>query len=444
MLADFRHGDALSYHSVTSVLNDWVDSLSDGKPAPRHLTLVLENGDSAIDVLRNYIRTGDLGPLVRFWIIDGELERLAFFNNLRNISHSIDSLNETMGGDRRISFKLLGGEALREYSPESMAMMKWPFARDIRYFVTMRDSLAALKIERYFESNPDEKGLIFYGTAHLNDMRVNKARAMGLQNTANGDGYFLAHYLKQYFGKDRVLCVLQDVVPPGSRLAKVAPAQPEEAKDLLVYHFKEKYQNGSDHYFDAVVFHYEKLTMSHYLYYVFSRRVTKDCIRMLKMTNPLLPGFYAKEIYDRAMWGLRDATGEPFRTPGRFEAWYKSHSYDGLARLSSQAFEEPMYNDYHDSSVRFRKRMTVYSIIAGLPSTYFTIPARLDSAQFADACLGILKEVECGNAIGIYWVGYPDEQREAHQWLVGYTGKDFATPEQYLKWWRHKFFDVDY
>ncbi len=444
MLGDFRHGDALSYQSVTSVLSDWVDSLSDRKPVPRHLTLVLEEGDSAISVLRNYIHTGDLGPVIKFWIIDGELERLEFFHDLRRISMRIDSLNGSLQGSRKVSFRLLGGEAVREYSPVSMAMLKWPFTKDVRYFVTMRDSLAALKIESYFESNPDEKGLIFYGTAHLNDMRVNKARAMGLQNTPNGDGYFLAHYLKQYFGRDSVLCVFQEVVTPGSRFAKAVPAQPENSKELLVYHFKEKYQNGSDHYFDAVVFHYEKLTMSHYLYYVFSRRIISDCIDMLKMTNPLLPGFYAKEMHDRAMWGLRLATGEAFRTPGQFEAWYKSHSYDGLARLSSQAFEEPMYSDYRDSNVGFTKRMEVYSTISGLPFSYFSVPARLDSAQFAGSCLGILKKVECGEAIGMYWVGYPDEQMEAHRWLVSYTGKVFATPELYLKWWRHKFFDVDY
>ncbi|MCL4510726.1 MAG: hypothetical protein M1470_06610 [Bacteroidetes bacterium] len=444
MLGDFKHGDALSYHSVTSVLNDWVDMLSEGKAVPRHLTLVLEGGDSDISVLRNYMLTGNESPLIRFWIIDGQLERLEFFDNLRRISLRIDSLDETLAGNYRISFRLLGGEAISEYSPSSQAMMKWPWPQAFRYFVTKRDSLAALKIERYFESNPSQKGLIFYGTAHLNDCYVNKAKSLGVPDTANSDGYYLAHYLKRYFGNDSVLSVFQVAVPPdGSRFRDV-PTEPRDTEDLLVYHYRDKHSPAVNQYYDAVVFHYENLTMSHPLYYVFSKRAIKDCISTLKMVHPFLPGYAATAYYNRAMWGLRDATGKTFVTPRQWESWYKTHPYDGLTRLSSPAFENPMFRAYREDNAHFKVWTTVYSLLSGLPSSYFTVPDRLDSTQFADASVGILKKVECGNAIGIYWIGYPDEQKEAHQWLVKYTGKNFPTPDQYLKWWRHVVFNADY
>jgi len=48
------------------------------------------------------------------------------------------------------------------------------------------------------------------------------------------------------------------------------------------------------------------------------------------------------------------------------------------------------------------------------------------------------------NMIGVLWVGTPEEQNVALQYLLKSTGQNFAQPAQYLKWWRKHFFDVSY
>jgi hypothetical protein len=48
------------------------------------------------------------------------------------------------------------------------------------------------------------------------------------------------------------------------------------------------------------------------------------------------------------------------------------------------------------------------------------------------------------NCIGIYWVGYPDEKVKAKEYLVKFSGEDFAEPEKYLQWYRMKYYGYEY
>ena len=46
--------------------------------------------------------------------------------------------------------------------------------------------------------------------------------------------------------------------------------------------------------------------------------------------------------------------------------------------------------------------------------------------------------------MGVYWIGYPDEQAKAKSYLKEFSGQNYSDPDQYLKWWRREFDKVSY
>ncbi len=56
----------------------------------------------------------------------------------------------------------------------------------------------------------------------------------------------------------------------------------------------------------------------------------------------------------------------------------------------------------------------------------------------------LMQRAKFTNSIGIYWFGYPDEKIKAKEYLVKFSGEDFAEPEKYLQWYRMKYYGYEY
>jgi hypothetical protein len=55
-----------------------------------------------------------------------------------------------------------------------------------------------------------------------------------------------------------------------------------------------------------------------------------------------------------------------------------------------------------------------------------------------------IKHVKFINAVGIFWIGYPDEKAAAKKYLMEFSGQDLDEPGEYFKWYRKKYYDYDY
>ncbi len=438
MLGDFFHGSASSLHTVTGALNVWLDMITEGKRVPRHLTLVLESDSSTVQLLKNYASNGAGEQFLDHMLPYGTLENLEFYDALRTLSQRIDSLNQTLPVPDRIVFDIFGAEPRSLLSDRSY--MRSSLAEGWKFFVQHRDSLVAYGIESYLSNNPLQKALVFYGNAHLINGYVTNGIHGELPGMPNLKGYYLVHYLKKFFGKRNVLSVNQEDLQPNQ--LKGTAFQPAAGRAFFAYSSQISARASFIKDYDAVIIRPEAIVPPHPLDLVFSRRVMKACILNLDTLQTYLPGYdaayYSRQLQD----ALNIMTGQSFKTAKQWGDWFKSHKYNWLSRLNSKAFEDQIIADFYKQGNDYQKRMDIYYLC--VPVLYARQPSKIDTATWRDSWNRILYNIECVNAIGIYRIGFPDEKREVHQWLVDHTGRDFRTADRYLKWWRHVEFDANY
>lgn len=440
MLGDFLHDNALSFYTVTAVLNDWLNMFSSGQKVPRHLTLVLEEDDSMVHVLKNYMSSGDREPLLDFWLPYGTLESLEFFGDLRSICARVDSINQTLSKQHRIVFDIFGGEPFSLVSNRNY--LRLSREESWRFFVQKRDSLVALRIESYLRQNPLQRALIFYGNAHLINGYVTKRIQGESSDTANSKGYYLAHYLKEFFGQQNVLSINQMDISPN--LFRGTDLEAAGDSDIFTYSRGIPLEVPYLKDYDAVIIRHEAIVPSHPVDLIFSRRIIERCILNIDTMQAYFPGYDARFYANQSLNALKIITGESFSQPQQWERWYNTQKFDGLSRLESKGFARQIFDQYYERNFNYQTAIELYYLSSGIPIFYPNPRSRVDTSIWRIRWKDIRFNMECGNAIGIYWIGYSQERKEAHQWLVDHTGKDFSTPAQYLKWWRHVVFNANY
>src|ERR1700690_1139071 len=82
MLGDFGHEFPLPFHTLTATLSTWLTMIGKGESNQNHLTLFLEDDDQMTNLLRHYLKTGDLNPWLGFILPSTTLERLEFYSDL--------------------------------------------------------------------------------------------------------------------------------------------------------------------------------------------------------------------------------------------------------------------------------------------------------------------------------------------------------------------------
>lgn len=197
MVGDAHHGDPLYSRVVVNSLNDWVTqwarmgSRKNAGRLPSKLFLILEMDSVQAKALRQYFRSGDpVRAIEPFYFIGYQITTgvLEFYNDLRLIRQRVDSLNEHRAAKDRIFFDVVGKEEIIDHA-------KWtPELRD-SLFVYRRDQYSSSGIEKLLTASPGAKALVYIGEMHLFKREWVKSAGKWRVN-----GYYLAHYLEQYFG----------------------------------------------------------------------------------------------------------------------------------------------------------------------------------------------------------------------------------------------------
>jgi hypothetical protein len=439
MLADFAHEWPLPYYSLTSILSTWLTMVGKGECDQNHLTLFLEESEQEASLIRQYLKTGDLNPLLDHFLPSTSLERLEFYSDLRTVTLRIDSMNGVLHPSKLITFDVQGPEAMNILDPRILDSSD----RVARlFFVRDRDSLSAMNIITYLTEQPNQKGFIFYGGAHLIKKLVTKPYTESLMPEERV-GTFLAYYLKREYGDNQVLSINQ--------LARGrCPINFDEfdKTNVLVYSgdipWKDSLPNDENllpENFDAFFIRHEFVLPSHALSKIFSRRIIMASIKRIELLESHLAGPFGKRYYNQALRTLQFLSDTNFSKVKDWKSWWTNYQFDGFERLRSVDFRKRMANDYFPR----RENPEYLQVLDDLGfSASFGNPRTMSRQEWDRAFNKIWEEIIFVNSIGIFWIGDPDEQAKAKAYLVEFSGQNYNDPSKYMKWWRRKYYSVSY
>ena len=436
MLADFAHSSPLPYQSVISVLEQWLSEIENDGKVFRHLSLILESDDQIVNIIKEFVKSGDLNPVLYFWLPFGSLEDLEFYIDLRQIYSKIESINSGIPSNQNISLDIFGGEPGNVFNyPGMLGASK---EESLNFFKDIRDSLIADRITNYLETNPNNKALIFYGSSHLNKNYSNK----DFWNFYPDDkkyGYFLAHYLKRYFGDNQVLSVNQKIFPDAYENSPIEYIRKEE---VFSYSDNIKWPVLKPENYDAFIIKTGNFIPAHSNNLIFSSRVIESCIHKMKELKPYLPGFYAQRYYDISLKSLQFISGKNYISISDWEQWYKNEYFLGFQKLDSEEFSKQIAELYFSNINDTKMRLKLFSLGfgPGIMLNNSNLPTK--DIWLETIWPKVLPTIKFFNSVGFLLIGNPYEKKIGKEHLLEYTKNDFKNPDKYLKWWRKNFGNV--
>ncbi len=427
MLGDFCHEAAMPQQSVISFLKCWIKSFQLNTQKIQGITLVLENNEEGVAMLKQYFYTGEFKPLSKF--VNCSLERLEFYSDLRKIYNEINKLNGTLNQNSQIVFDIIGPEESYDYNGTHTKMS---LEDGFKWFVNERDKLSSNKIINYCKKNPSQKILIFYGNAHLNKKWTDKNEYYPQLGSLYG--FYMAHYLSEALGDKEVLTVNQESLPDkgSTRLSYICDqlVKPEQAKNVYFLHNSIENAISSlignhPHVYDATILRREILVPPHWLGTIMSKTVVDACILRLQFLETH-KGFLAKSEYDSINNRLIFSTMQEFQSAVDWKTWWSKDTRNPMLRLDSDDFADQIVKD-----VKMRNK--ICKMIGIRPE----IPG-------SNECSVIRQKIKILNCIGINFVGDASEKIPAVEYLIKQTTQNFPEPADYLKFWRKSTYKVDY
>ena len=439
MLGEGPHSHPVGFDGMMKILNEWLKQVMDDASKPQNLTLILET-DSAYAVgIEEYFDTGIIDSIFSPGM---PLENYEFYANLRHFHNKIDSLNKANGSV--IKFTVRGFEEVG-VNFNADFMLKNQKESEL-WFVNERDVNTSKGIINYVNKHPKERTVIFYGGSHLQEGLVNKNLGFPDLSEEESMGYYLIYYLRKAFGQESVVSVGQPITPPqffvGTPFEKVTNI------NTFAEHKKFKINMFRNEDYEYFVFRPFKHSIMHRAGNCFSRVIIEKSINKLKQYEPVLSGYMAKRDYYRTMDFVWLLTGTRFKNAGELEKWYNKNGFNGFERLNSKDFEDQIFNSLYGRSENNLRSSDNYRFL--LNELGFSEQI-LDTNYGADSSIwrefiwpDEKKSVIFLNCIGIYWFGYPDEKIKAKEYLVKFSGEDYAEPEKYLQWYRMKYYGYAY
>ena len=438
MLGDYgpNHHQPASYHRLMCILYKWLE-LAVTSPDKKSLSLVIENDEPTAWAINRFISDGNMKEFTDTIKSEFYLETLEHLIELRKFSGVIDSLNS--GRENKISFTVKGFEQVGYINSDRIIKLS---SRDDEYwFVHERDSVTAFGLIDYLHKNPDEQILVFYGYYHLQNRLMDKRRSGVSELTPEeGIGYCLAHYLKKEFGKENVLTIdPRSFVPDvfdntlfGALKDKefmlrteTLPVDEEDKPGIdLTISCKDKFVNPINAEYLCTRYMFEKL------------------VNKIFSVKKWIKGFKGLNQYYTDLGLLQYSTGMHFNDDNELRSWINKVNFDSLDWLYSDKFKkrlEYMFVNYPDDEF-------INSVISNFGSSYTVNEKQLFKFEEWEIKVlpKILEQIKFTNSIGIYWLGYDPEKIKAKEFLVKYSGQDYDEPEKYLKWYRMKFYGMDY
>lgn len=433
MLGDFDHAAAYPCKSLIALLNEWREQVRTGDSKDKDITLVLEEDDEVINLIKSFISSGDIQNAFKYWSPINSLETLEFYYDLRSFVKSVDSLNSKLNSESKISFTIIGGEMFNTFN--NLDFLKKSQEEKGRFSVGTRDSLISQKIISHLEKKPQGKAIVFYGSAHLWEYLSDKRSIVG--NIKSGTmGYYLAHHLKEHFGKEEVLTVNQRLVANQGMLKNTQFENVTERTFLV----KSKDMDGEKSNVDRYIFRREPSTPPHSLGQYFSKNTVNECLEKMKKFKPDISIDVIKSCYTRTLEALKLITGQNYSEIADWEKWIKKSDYDGFKRLDSPEFAQMIEDEYFaQGNASVKKQL----LMLGVSREILLSPLLKDEWKKVWSNK-ILPDIKFVNAIGVNMIGTADEQIKAKQYLISVCGKDFQNPVDYIEFHRSMVYDVSY
>lgn len=420
MLGDVSHHYSDVYNSLLIVLYELSDEVSSNQNKPVKLTLILEMGPSDAQALSDFVTGGTLEQLVDRFSPDLFYEDMEYYSNLRRFY-------EFTKQKSNLEIQIKGFEPMNaDPTPEIIKST----GRQLDSLFMIRDSILSTRIFKFIDENPDSQTLIFYGSRHLFKGLTSKPTNFG----TCGDclGYFMADYLKRYFGDKRVVTFDQKWLNPdyfrGTTLAEsefsdiIAPASSIDSSKLL---YTDRYD-----YFVLWRSPIESGIPKRFEF-VFSKRSIDKHIEFLKTSNQYNGNERAEVYVNSVLFYLNFICCSDFKTPNDAINSNISNSYNGMELLKSDCFKNKIYEVYaHSKSKNLLKLLGFRESDIEIGSTTDTLK------KFNEIWDANLQQMIFLNQVGVMWIGYPDEQKMAKEFLKQYSGIDSDDPAVYFEWFR--------
>jgi hypothetical protein len=431
MLGDFDHNNYASQHTIISVLNVWLNFILKYH-SNEYLSLILENSKDDIERINEFIKNNDIKVILDSHINAEYLEDLEFYYDLANFSKRIDSLNNI--NKYQIFFNIKGFEEIGKEVPLKFYNMN---RRELEtYYVNIRDSLTANEINKYLNDNPLYKAIIFYGSAHLISKYVNKKTTV-LKDDEN-KGYYLAYFLKRFFGETNVLTVNQLVNPgyPGTFLDSI------KLNDTYIISKNINLPELNPDYYDSFIFKKSyNFISSHPVIYIYNNYVIKRLIEFLKnedtkinnYSSILLKTNFSKIFFDSFLNNVDD-----------LENWYKAKgSIESFNLINSNEFARCIFNFFYSDTLDLNRRIFLHQLGFILNDLN---PKILPDTNlwWNEIWPRSLKHIIFFNSLGTYWFGETNEKEIAKEYLINFSGEKFRDAPLYYKWYRKKYYDYDF
>jgi hypothetical protein len=121
--------------------------------------------------------------------------------------------------------------------------------------------------------------------------------------------------------------------------------------------------------------------------------------------------------------------------------WKNTATMSGLQSANSSRFRKRLQQYYCDN---IHSPETLRHLIElGFPAD-FQSAKRFADEDWSSVLDRAMPRFLYLNAIGVYWIGFPDEKEVAKRYLVEFSGQNYPEPESYLKWWRKQYCHADY
>lgn len=217
MLGDAYHGNLYYFKMVIGVLNAWLDKLENNsinKNIPHKLFLFLEIDSISFSNFNQVLEHGISENTLKYSIDmvtkyggweKNSVDIIQFQLMLREILERITEINKT-NSINKIELVVHGPEGIPPFNYSAIIKMgneKYQKEKFI-WFAKERDRTSSKNIIKLLDNENEFKALIFYGTAHLIRKQIDKAQWSEIPNQEPINEYYLAHFLDEHFGRDKV------------------------------------------------------------------------------------------------------------------------------------------------------------------------------------------------------------------------------------------------
>ena len=431
-------GEGIQHHHPTTnfnlinSLNCWLEKLKIDDTLNPNLTLIFETDSTTANLIKHYIFTGEIKPLLDFVSPNYPLSQLELFYELKKLYNKISEIN--INRKIKINFDIEGFEVIGNKNKIDEDYFKKNQRESELWFINERDVYTSKGIIRYLKANPNQKALIYYGSAHIQTGYVNKRLGGFSIPDEETMGYWLAQYLINEFGKENIDLIVSIGITP--KYFDSTAFDHLKGKSFLLKKRHELFKywllSGVNQYYVNPFIDIPKYELNFSL----SRYILEKTIDRVSMFEKLIPGYKA-EAGLMPLYYLSLITGKNFKSSKALKDWYSKGEFKGFKMLDTKEFYDNIFSYYLKYVYDRNSKFTLVQLgISGIIHMYESASEKIWKDSIWNQALIDIKII---NAIGIYWVGYPDEKNEAKEYLKSATGKDFNEPAEYLQWWRREY-----